>query len=97
MLPPFDLGSGPCVFGDGLPAPPAEDELQPEFYPNTWIDLADPRLVTQSYQYGASRRARVLTNSVDGINVCLTTDSGDVGSRGSCAPSSPLLLFFGAR
>jgi len=53
--------------------------------------------VTQSYEYGASRQARVLIDSVDGIDVCLTTDSGDVGSRASCAPSSPLLLFFGAR
>ena len=97
VLPPFDLGDGPCVFGDGLPAPPTEGELQPEFYGNTWIDLADPRLVTQTFAYGVDRGARVLTNSADGINVCLTTDPGNVAFRGSCAPTSPLLLFFGRR
>ena len=97
VLPPLDLGNGPCVFGDGMPASPAEGELQPEFYPNTWIDLADPRLVTQSYEYGAGRGARVLTDSVNGITVCLTTDAGDVVSRSACTATSPLLLFFGTR
>ena len=86
VLPPIDLGNGPCVFGEDALAPLGEGELQPEFYPDSWLDLSDPRLMTQAFDYGTGRGASVLTGSAVGVNVCLTTDPGDVMPRSSCSP-----------
>ena len=88
VLPPFDVGEGPCVTEDGPPPVPA-GELQPEFYTNTWANVADDDLGDNPYGWAVARGAQSITNNRSGIDVCLTTDAGTVVPRPLCDPASP--------
>ena len=86
VIPPFDVGEGPCVTEDGPPPVPPAGQLQPEFYPNTWANLADPALLENPYGWATARGAQSISNDRSGIDVCLTTDAGAVVPRPSCDP-----------
>ncbi len=83
VIPPFDVGFGPCR-SQGPPPVPAAGQLQPEFYADTWVNLADQALLSDPYGWGTARGAQSITNSRSGIDVCLTTDPGTVVPRPSC-------------
>ncbi len=86
VIPPFDIGLGPCR-SNGVPPAPAAGQLQPEFYLNTWVNLADPGLEEDPYGVAIARGAQSITNSRSAIDVCLTTDAGTVVPRPSCDPT----------
>ncbi len=84
FIPPFDqTGDGPCSTGDGPPPASADGELQPEFFANTWIDLANPGLEDPA-TYAASVGAAPVESGATGIDACLSTDAGNVTPRPTC-------------
>lgn len=86
VVPPFDVGEGPCS-SEGRPPAPRPGDLQPEFYRNTWVDLTDERLEDDAYGWATDHGAATISNSRSDIDVCLTTDAGSVVPRPSCDPS----------
>ncbi len=84
VIPPFDVGFGPCR-SQGPPPVPAAGQLQPEFYADTWVNLADQALLSDPYGWGhGPRRPKHHYSRSAGIDVCLTTDPGTVVPRPSC-------------
>lgn len=90
VMPPFDVGLGPCR-SEGPPPVPAVGQPQPEFFTNTWVDLDDEAVATDAYSWGIAHGAQSTTNSKSGIDLCLTTDPGTVVPRPPCvaATSTP--------
>ena len=90
VIPP-SASDPPCQF-EGPPPAPAAGQLQPEFYRNIWVDLnPDPNnpLFQNPYAWAIEQGATTVTNSTSGLDVCVTTDAGDVVPRPSCDPATP--------
>lgn len=88
-IPAFVGTYGPCA-GDGPPAPPAAGELQPVFYDDVWIDLADPVIADglgNPFDFAVAAGAMAFTDSATGLVSCLTTASGSTTPRPSCVPA----------
>lgn len=78
----------PCV-AEGPPPAPAPGELQPVFFDDIWIDLADPDLTgggVNPHDFAVAAGATVLSNSLSGLGSCLTTAPGSTVPRPPCIP-----------
>lgn len=86
VVPPFDIGFGPCL-SNGPPPVPAPGELQPVFFEDIWVDLADPNLtggLMDPYVFAVNAGAVVFTGSNSGIESCLSTAPADAVPRPPC-------------
>ncbi|HWH98685.1 MAG TPA: hypothetical protein VNT27_00010 [Propionibacteriaceae bacterium] len=91
-IPSFQTREGPCGESEeGPPTAPPPGALQPEFYDDTWADLAELRerddafaLVTDP---NSPHPAITLRNNQTGIDFCLTTEIGRDTERSSCDPT----------
>ncbi len=102
VIPPFDIGQGPCRFDNGPPPIPPEGELQHEWYSNSWVDLAAAVNQPDVYSFAVAAGATPVTPDAVGIDLCLTADPATVVPRPPCsavagAISDPVLAFTGAR
>lgn len=81
---PYFLGNrGPCQ-ENGVPPVPATGALQPVFYMNTWINLADPSLGNDPYTWAIAHGAYALTRPKTDVDACITTAAGTVVPRPGC-------------
>ena len=86
VIPPFDIGFGPCA-SNGPPPVPAPGELQPVFFEDIWVDLADPGLSTgqvDPYVFAVNAGATVFTGTNSGIETCLSTAPPEAVPRPPC-------------
>ena len=86
VIPPFDIGFGPCA-SNGPPPVPAPGELQPVFFEDIWVDLADPNLtggLMDPYVFAVNAGATVFTGSNGGIETCLTNAPAAADPRPPC-------------
>jgi hypothetical protein len=93
---PFFGGTGnPCgqnsSSGGGPPVPPA-GALQPVFYGNIWINLADPALQNNPYTWAVAHGAIALSAPTANVDACITNAAGTVVPRPSCTPSVPAVV-----
>jgi hypothetical protein len=88
FLPGANDPGSPCAGGNGPPPVPAAGALQPVFYNNGWINLADPTLLNDPYAWVVAHGATLLTASSNAINACITTAPGTVIPRPSCTPAT---------
>ena len=88
VIPPFDIGLGPCRPEDGPPPVPPAGHSTGDVYQHLG-DLADQALLSDPYGWGTARGAQSITNTRSGIDVCLTTDPGTVIPRPSCDAATP--------
>jgi hypothetical protein len=94
---PFFGGTGnPCGQnssggGGGPPVPPA-GALQPVFYGNVWINLADPALQNDPYTWAVDHGAITLSAPTANVDACITNAAGTVVPRPSCTPSVPAVV-----
>jgi Glycine rich protein len=82
-----DPGS-PCAGGNGPPPVPAAGALQPIFYNNIWINLADPVLLNNPYAWAVAHGATLVTASTTHLDTCITTADGTITPRPSCTPAA---------
>jgi hypothetical protein len=82
-----DPGS-PCTGGNGPPPVPAAGALQPIFYNNIWINLADPTLLNNPYTWALAHGATLVTASATALNTCITNAPGTTSPRPGCAPTT---------
>jgi hypothetical protein len=65
--------------------------LQPEFYDDTWADLAELRGRDDAFAWATDPNsphpAVTLRNNQTGIDFCLTTETGRETERSSCDPT----------
>lgn len=91
IVPPYVGAFGPCADA-GPPPIPGPGELQPVFYDNIWIDLADPILtggLGDPYTFGVAAGATSLSSSSSGIDACLSTAPSSQVPRPPCvAPAT---------
>jgi hypothetical protein len=94
FIPFFGGTDNPCGQGSGgggnPPVPPA-GALQPVFYGNVWINLADPVLLNDPYTWAVARGATVLNAPTANVNACITTAAGTVVPRPSCSPTAAVV------
>jgi hypothetical protein len=86
VIPPFDLGFGPCT-NNGPPPIPGPGELQPVFIGDIWVDLSDPNLtggLQDPFTFAVNAGATVFTGSNTGLQACLSTAPGSVVPRPPC-------------
>ena len=86
VIPPFDIGFGPCA-SNGPPPVPAPGELQPVFFEDIWVDLADPNLtggLMDPYVFAVNAGATIFTGSNSGIETCLTNAPAATVPRPPC-------------
>ena len=86
VIPPFDLGFGPCA-NNGPPPIPAPGALQPVFIGDIWVDLSDPNLtggLQDPFTYAVNAGATVFTGTNTGLQACLSTAPGSVVPRPPC-------------
>lgn len=84
FLPAFGPPDEPCNSG-GPPPVPAAGTLQPVFYSNVWINLADQALLNDPQGWALAHGATPITQPTSGIKACLTTAPGTVVPRPTCA------------
>jgi hypothetical protein len=93
FLPGASDPNSPCAANsNGPPAIPAPGELQPIFYNNIWVDLADPVLLNGPYQWAVAHGATPLTAGASGINVCISTAPGTTLPRPNCTTPAAAAL-----
>jgi hypothetical protein len=67
--------------------------LQPEFYDDTWADLATLNQLDDPYEWATDPNsphpAVTLRNNQTGLDFCLTTETGRNTERRSCDPRPP--------
>jgi hypothetical protein len=104
VIPPFDVGQGPCRFDNGPPPVPAAGALQPEWYGNAWVDLAVAGNVQDIYPFALAAGATSVAPDAAGIDVCITNDPATVTPRPPCSTvaaesttAGPALAFTGPR
>jgi hypothetical protein len=90
LLPRFGPAGDPCNSGNGPPPPPAAGKLQPVFYNNIWLNLADPDLLDDPVSWALAHGATLITQPRTGLRVCLTAAAGTVVPRPTCAASAPI-------
>jgi hypothetical protein len=92
---PFFGGTGnPCGQGGGgggNPPVPGPGQLQPVFYSNVWINLADPALQNDTYSWAVAHGATVLSAPTANVDACITNAAGTVVPRPSCSPSAAVV------
>ena len=84
-----DPGS-PCANNNGPPPVPAAGALQPVFYNNIWVNLADPALLNDPYTWALAHGATLVTASTTTLDACITTAAGSIVPRPSCTPTTPM-------
>lgn len=99
VIPPYTGAYGPCA-DDGPPPVSGPGELQPVFYPDIWIDLADPELtggMGDPHVFAVAAGATVFSDSTSDLVSCLTSAPGSVVPRPPCiapvAPTTPTTVF----
>jgi Glycine rich protein len=88
FVPAFGPPDQPCNTG-GPPPVPAAGSLQPVFYSNVWLNLADPSLLNDPGSWALAHGATLITQPTSGINACLTTAPGSVVPRPTCIAALP--------
>ena len=94
FIPFFGGTANPCGQGNGggnPPVPPA-GALQPVFYGNVWINLADPVLLNDPYTWAVAHGATVLSAPTANVDACITNAAGTVVPRPSCSPSAAAVV-----
>ena len=91
-IPSFQTREGPCGENDeGPPPAPPPGALQPEFYDDTWADLAELRGRDDAFTWATDPNsphpAVTLRNNQTGIDFCLTTETVRETERSSCDPT----------
>lgn len=86
VVPPFVGTFGPCAEA-GPPPVPGPGDLQPVFYDNIWIDLADPLLtggLGDPFDFAVNAGATVFSSSASGLESCLTAAPPEMVPRPPC-------------
>ena len=91
FVPFFNGAAGPCQ-NDGPPPVPQAGQLQPVFYSNVWVDLADPNLLNDPYTWAVAHGATVLSAPTANVDACITNAAGTVVPRPSCTPTVPAVV-----
>jgi hypothetical protein len=90
FLPAFGPPDQPCNSGNGAPPAPTAGMLQPVFYRNVWLNLADPVLLNGPEPWALAHGAMLITERSSGLDACLTTAPGSVVPRPACAAPAAL-------
>jgi hypothetical protein len=93
FIPFFGGTDNPCGQGNsgGNPPVPPAGALQPVFFSNVWINLADPVLQNDPYTWAVAHGATVLSAPTANVDACITTAAGTVVPRPSCTPSAAVV------
>jgi hypothetical protein len=93
FIPFFGGTDNPCGqnSGNGNPPVPPAGALQPVFYANVWINLADPVLLNDPYSWAVAHGATVLSAPTANVDACITNAAGTVVPRPSCTPSAAVV------
>jgi hypothetical protein len=89
FVPAFGPPDQPCNSG-GSPPVPAAGSLQPVFYSNVWLNLADPALLNDPQGWALAHGATLVTQPSSGLDACLTTAPGTVVPRPACTTTAVL-------
>ncbi len=95
FIPFFGGTANPCGQGGGgggNPPVPAAGALQPVFYGNVWINLADPVLLNDPYSWAVAHGATTLSAPTANVDACITNAAGTVVPRPSCSPSAAAVV-----
>ena len=95
FIPFFGGTANPCGQGGGgggNPPVPAAGALQPVFYGNVWINLADPALQNDPYSWAVAHGATTLSAPTANVDACITNAAGTVVPRPSCSPSGAAVV-----
>jgi hypothetical protein len=94
FIPFFGGTDNPCGQGNsgGNPPVPPAGALQPVFYSNVWINLADPVLQNDPYTWAVAHGATVLSAPTANVDACITNAAGTVVPRPSCSPSAAAVV-----
>ncbi len=85
-LPDASDPNSPCAGNNNGPPPvPPAGALQPIFYNNVWVNLADPTLLNDPYQWAIAHGATILTTGAAGVDTCITTALGSTTPRPICS------------
>jgi hypothetical protein len=92
FLPAFGPANDPCPL-NGPPPVAAAGALQPEFYPNTWINLnqdqPSPSLFDDPLAWALAHGATALRASSDRVDVCITKSPPSADPRPGCVVATP--------
>ena len=93
FIPFFGGTDNPCGQGNsgGNPPVPPAGALQPVFYDNVWINLADPVLQNDPYTWAVAHGATVLSAPTANVDACITNAAGTVVPRPSCSPTAAVV------
>jgi len=92
FLPAFGPANDPCPL-NGPPPVAAAGALQPEFYPNTWINLnldqPSPSLFDDPLAWALAHGAIALRASSDRVDACITNAPPSADPRPGCVIATP--------